>query len=104
MVLSMEVEPHVLAMDWEVFKLVPRYSVASWNQTSSSGQSTRLAAKPGIQKEGLAGIPKRRIVPALASLSAQFDHHMLDLSILFKGVHRHIFADAALFVAAMRHL
>ena len=56
------------------------------------------------QREDLRRIPKRRIVPALASLAAQFDHYMLDLGVFFKRVHRHILADAALLVAAMWHL
>src|SRR5258708_26107615 len=49
-------------------------------------------------------IAKDGVVPAFASFITQFDHDMLDLGVFVKGIHGHVFAYAALFVAAMGHL
>src|SRR5258708_38267549 len=49
-------------------------------------------------------IAKDGVVPAFASFITQFDHDMLDLGVVVKGIHGHVFAYAALFEAAMGHL
>ena len=66
------------------------------NRTGCPGFSARLISQLGIAERG--------IVPTLAGLAEQFNHHMFDLGILFKGEHRHILADAALLIPAVRHL
>src|SRR5207244_9960992 len=56
-----------------------------------------------VYGHGLLRVTGNSVVPAFTSVAAQFNHDMLDLSIFFKRIEGHVFADATLFVATMRH-
>src|SRR6266513_1535199 len=57
-----------------------------------------------VARKYLFSVSEDSVVPALTSLAIQFDHHVFDLGVVFKGIHGQVLADTALFVATMWHL
>src|SRR5579872_939216 len=64
---------------------------------------SKLAIVPVVASSLLLSIAKDGIMPAFAGQTFQFNHHMLDLGVLFKGVHGHILTHTTLFITTMRH-
>src|SRR5207248_11082027 len=56
---------------------------------------------PVSDQKCLFGVAEDGVVPALAGLAEELDHNVFDLGVLFKGEQGHVFANTALFIAAM---